>query len=223
MLLEGVDMLKKLFTNDKFFSTVSVIGFIGAIIYSIGCFLFWTDILFSSYISAAIYMLINGVLVLILYISYKKHLKNLMKGVVGALLMGEFATVCTLTFPIIDTFPLDIICNFILLALTLVLLINHFIINTDHHSNKTNVSINQWCSVLIAADAVVWSIAWIPHLDSSVAIVFQLITSIASISTMASVVCVESRLDAYRLDREAAGWTEEKGYPEGYVHEYEKK
>jgi len=25
------------------------------------------------------------------------------------------------------------------------------------------------------------------------------------------------------LDREAAGWTEEKGYLEGYVHEYEKK
>jgi len=29
-------------------------------------------------------------------------------------------------------------------------------------------------------------------------------------------VCVESRLDAYRLDRETAGWSEEKGYPEGY-------
>jgi len=40
---------------------------------------------------------------------------------------------------------------------------------------------------------------------------------------VAAIVCVESRLDAYRLDREAAGWTEEKGYPEGYVHEYEKK
>jgi len=39
----------------------------------------------------------------------------------------------------------------------------------------------------------------------------------------AAIVCVESRLDAYRLDREEAGWTEEKGYPEGYVHEHQKK
>jgi len=46
---------------------------------------------------------------------------------------------------------------------------------------------------------------------------------IGFIGTALVVVCVESRLDAYRLDREAAGWTEEKGYPEGYVHEYEKK
>jgi len=39
----------------------------------------------------------------------------------------------------------------------------------------------------------------------------------------ATIVCVESHLDAYRIDREAAGWTEEAGYPEGYVHEYQKR
>lgn len=51
--------------------------------------------------------------------------------------------------------------------------------------------------------------------------------SVVNIVTLLAVcgviVCVESRLDAYRLNREKAGWTEETGYPEGYRHEYEKE
>lgn len=215
--------MKKLFTNDGFFSFVVIVGCIGAILYSLGCFLFWTDILSSTYVSAAIFMLFNGAFSLILLVSYKKHQKNLMKAVMGALLMSSFATICTLTFPVVYTFTLDLVCCFAILALTLIVLINHFIINADHHSKEANVRLNQLCALLIAIVAVVWALGWIPYLDSTVAIIFQFFSSIAVLCMEAAIVCVESRLDEYRLDRESAGWTEEKGYPEGYVHQNKKK
>ena len=50
-----------------------------------------------------------------------------------------------------------------------------------------------------------------------------LIDVIGFIGMTSVVVCVESRLDAYRMDREAAGWTEERGYPEGYVRPKDQK
>jgi len=215
--------MKKLFLSDKFFAVVTIIGFIGAIIYSLGCFLYWTDVLSSTYISAAIFMFLNGSFVLTLFLSYKSHCKNLMKAVIGALLMSAFATVCALTFPIVNTFTLDIVCCFVLFALTLILLINHFIINSDHHSRSSNIILNQLCALLITVDSVVWAIGWIPKLDSEISVLFQIITSITVVSIVSAIVCVESRLDYFRKKREDAGWSEENGYPKDYVHEYEKK
>lgn len=210
--------MKKFFTNDKVFLVAAIGGFVCSLLYSVGCFVFWSDILTSTYASAAILMVINGIATLCLYISYKKHAKNVMKGLIGALLYGGFATVCTITFPITKMFTTDIVCAFILLALTFVILVNHFIINSDHKSRKANISVNQWCTKLIVIDAAVWAISWIPYLEG-IAILFQFITAIGIACIVGTIVCVESRLDAYRLDREAAGWNEEEGYPEGYIHQ----
>jgi len=213
--------MKKLFTNDKFFAVVSILGFLGSIIFSTGCFAFWSNVLELSYASSAIITLLNGIFVLMLYISYKNHNKNLMKGLIGALLMGYFACMCTLSFPVVITFPLDMVCNYSLLVISLIVLVNHMIINSNRYSSKGNILLNQICTVVAAVIALVWVICWIPYLEGIV-IVFQLITSIGIVCLITSVVCVESRLDTYRSDREEAGWTEEKGYPEGYVHEYQK-
>jgi len=210
--------MKNIFTNDKVFSIAAIGGFVCSLLYSISCFAFWTDILTSTYASAAILMAVNGIAVLCLYISYKKHTKNVMKGLIGALLYGDFAAVCTVTFPFTKTFTIDIICSFALLALTLAILVNHFIINSDHKSRKTNVVVNQWLALLIAVVAIIWPISWIPYIKGA-AVIFQFITAFGIICIDCTIVCVESRLDAYRLDREAAGWTEEAGYPEGYVHQ----
>jgi len=214
--------MEKFFTNDKVFSIVAIGGFVCSMLYSISCLVFWNGILASTYASAAILMLINGISVLCLYISYKKHSKNVMKGLIGVLLYGSFATVCTITFPYTNTFALDIICSFALLALTLAILVNHFIINSDHKSRKNNIRVNQCLAWLIVIVAIIWPISWIPYLKG-IAIIFQFITSIGIIFIVGTIVCVESRLDAYRLDREAAGWSEEAGYPEGYVHQKDRK
>jgi len=214
--------MKKFFTNDKVFSLVAIGGFVCSLLYSIGCFAFWSDILASTYASAAILMVINGVAVLSLYISYKKHAKNVMKGLIGVLLYGNFATVCTITFPYTNTFTIDIVCSFALLALTFAILVNHFIINSDHKSRKNNVLLNQILAILIVIVAIIWPISWIQYLEGA-AIIFQFITSLGIICIVGTIVCVESRLDAYRIDREAAGWTQEAGYPEGYVHQKDRK
>jgi len=210
--------MKKLFVNDKVFKVVAILGFVCSVLYAIGCFAFWRDILATSYATAAILMALNGVAVLALYISYEKHSKNVMKGLIGALLYGGFATVCSITFPYVNTFTVDIVCTFTFLTLNLAILINHFIINSDHKSRKINILVNQWLCVLLVVVALIWSISWIPYLDGF-SIVFQFITSLGITCIVATIVSVESRLDAYRLDREVAGWTEEAGYPEGYVHQ----
>jgi len=75
---------------------------------------------------------------------------------------------------------------------------------------------------ILAVDNIVWGVYWIPQYDNVMEIVWEIITIVSTVIIAAVIVCVESRLDAYRLDREAAGWTEEQGYPEGYVHQNEK-
>jgi len=85
------------------------------------------------------------------------------------------------------------------------------------------VYLNQKISMLlILIPGVLWGIIGIVYDPGFVGIITQIIDVVGFTGMIAAIVCVESRLDAYRLDREAAGWTEEAGYPEGYVHEYEK-
>jgi len=83
-----------------------------------------------------------------------------------------------------------------------------------------SVKLNQ---VILVINNVVLDFTWMIAIPESISIIGNILDVIGFVGMTSVVVCVESRLDAYRLDREAAGWTEEKGYPEGYVHEYEKK
>jgi len=101
--------------------------------------------------------------------------------------------------------------------------INHFQINSEHHSSPAKVKINQFLLICLVIVVTVQSVLCIVRAEEIWKIIRYVLDIIGFMGMSASVVCVESRLDAYRQDREAAGWTEEKGYPEGYVHEYDKK
>jgi len=96
-------------------------------------------------------------------------------------------------------------------------------INADRKSSPLMITANQIIVCLIAALVAVWNIWAAIFYAYPWDTVVDILGIIGTAASVASIVCVESRLDAYKLDREAAGWTEEKGYPEGYVHEYEKK
>lgn len=104
-----------------------------------------------------------------------------------------------------------------------ILFINHFIINSVHHSKPVNIRINQIAALLYFVDCLAWDITWALSFPLGIETVGACIECISCTGLIATIVSVESRLDAYRIDREKAGWTEEKGYPEGYVHEYEKR
>jgi len=85
------------------------------------------------------------------------------------------------------------------------------------------IAFNQVLCALLSVSFLVWDIIWACVCGNTLDAVSSISLALGFIGLFATIVCVESRLDAYRLDREAAGWTEEAGYPEGYVHEYEKK
>ena len=92
-----------------------------------------------------------------------------------------------------------------------------------------SVTVNQAVLLLNAFGYVVSYIFYMtaPSADfvnpSAVDYISTIADGIIFILTFVLICCVESRLDAYRIDRENAGWTEDNGYPEGSVHEYQKK
>jgi len=208
--------LKKLFTSDKFFLIMVLCGILGGLAYAAIAIFAW-----NYAIQSQLVLLLRLVCVLALYISYKKHSKNVMKGMLGALLMAQMIT-AILYFSEI-TIAADNICVPIYVILSALLFINHFVINSNRKASPVMITINQIVILLLTVNNTVWGVTWIIAFPNAITF-FSSIAVIIGFAGMASViVCVESRLDAYRLDREAAGWTEEKGYPKGYVHEYEKK
>lgn len=146
-----------------------------------------------------------------------------MKSMMGSMLMLIF--IMTL-FGVNDagfgTFYIVLKISSVLISVAL--FVSHYIINFSHKSSPSKILLNQILCVLyalvllldfvlVAVKVNVPIIGWVGSLCGA----------LSNIGTAICIVCVESRVDAYRLNREAAGWTEESGYPEGYIHEYEKK
>lgn len=210
--------MKKLFTSDKFFFAMATLAVIGLIEYGIYLFTGGT-IAYSSVGGSSIMAAIcTGAL----YVSYRKHHKNVMKCLIGALLMALILDgVASLSF---INIAVDRICTPIYILISLGMFVNHCIINESRKASPAQVALNRVLVVAFAVNVIVWVgssciLLNIRPIDT-VSMAFYII---GCVCLAAVIVCVESRLDAYRLDREAAGWTEEAGYPEGYVREYEKK
>jgi len=208
--------MKKLFTNDKFFLAMTVTGFIGLIMSVILGF-----VLYPGMFSAWILNIALALCHLFLYASYKKHSKNVMKGLMGAVLFG--ALIYTADSFLWNESVLDYTCSVLNFVMAIGLFITHFCINSKHHSKPGLIKLNQIIIIILTVVTIIWNIDWIIEYDDITVKLFCLALMIGWPCIMATTVCIESRLDAYRLDREKAGWTEEKSYPEGYVHEYEKK
>jgi len=205
--------MKKLFTNDKFFLANVLIAAIGLVINFVICRFIYPP----EWSTGFILFIIVAVCLLVVYFSYKKHNKNVMKGMIGAVLMAYLIEgILGLN---VNYTPFDRICTRLMFALSVCLFISHFVINGSRKASPVSVLINQLLCFTNAITSIVWNAI---GNNGTLELVASVLSAIAWSCVMFSIVCVESRLDAYRLDREAAGWTEEKGYPEGYVHEYEK-
>jgi len=208
--------MKKLFTNDVFFAFAAIIGFVGELLLSI-----IASISYPQSVGEYIVIFLSGLLSLFLYISYKKHNKNAMKALMGAILMAEISSAaCSVGTHLFTPFFVYIMLQF---ALAVILFINHISINSVHTSSPKKVLLNQIICVLLAITVFAWDINGLFQCKNAIEVFSVVCDMVGHPCMIASIVCVESRLDAYRLDREAAGWTEEAGYPKGYVHEYEKK
>jgi len=207
--------MKKLFLNDRYFLISVVFAVIGQL-----CIVIKQMSLPTPDLALSLPLTAFAISEIILYTSFKKHEKNVMKGIMGALLMGHFtlaASILSFADPAVRVFSsLHII---LIAAMTF----NHFLLNSERRSNEASVWLNQ----IFAVTCFLNVLAWMVYNCISDFSAGQLLSSVAGIlwytGVMSALICVESRLDAYRHNREAAGWTEEAGYPEGYVHEYQKK
>ncbi len=213
--------MKKIFTNDKFFLAMVLCAVIGN-----AAFIVLSKVLYNASIISKLQLILYVLCAIGLYISYTRHSKNVMKGMMGALLMAQLSTATGLlskiSFPI-EKITISLCAVFSYAVFSLILLVNHYIINSDHHSNSAMVRVNQIILILLVINQVIWSAYFVISEFSVLVLINGLCNVLGYVGLSSIVVCVESRLDAYRLDREAAGWTEEKGYPENYVHQYEKK
>jgi len=205
-------ILGKIFTNDKFFMVISVVGTVS---FFINALFYLTQNIIDYDITMAISLLFLSVCQGTLYVSYIMHNKNVMKGMMGALLG---ALLLNASEWISSTVALDKVVGWIFLMLMIVLMFNHFVINSDHHSNPKNIYFNQILVIFCVILLLLWDILWAINNGGKI-IGAAIVDAFCSTSVLACIVCVESRLDAYRIDRENAGWTKEEGYPKGYIHQ----
>jgi len=203
--------MKKLFTKDVFFLASTILSVIGMLVLLI------TELVEGQeYLSYYLTIPVFPVCTAILYLSYRHHNKNVMKATIGALLMAMMMSDIVYV-TVNDAFaPFFLTCDCLLF-------ISHLLINSDRHASPARVRFSQGVVTAYFILEIVWTVYWLIRAATAFDYVFIFSSAIAYVSTASVVVCIESRLDAYRLDREAAGWTEETGYPEGYVHAYEKK
>lgn len=210
--------MKKLFTDDKFFLAMTILAIIGMLFSNIVSWIYDFD-------SRALIVLdlLSVLCVLFLYLSYKEHSKNAMKCLMGALLMLVIVRPVEAMGNSMSEQPLLTVIMFFYALVAVALFITHIIINSDRHSSRDYIRLNQWLCILVLVCEILGNLAAMPLSEAFITKLADIVGALAFACVTAAVVCVESRLDAYRMNREAAGWTEEKGYPEGYVHEHEKK
>lgn len=194
-----------LFSNDKLMLAATVIATIASLIQSL------LNAEIVSYFSAFTF-LANAICVLVLYISYKKHDKNVMKGLMGAIFMLLLLRNVEQCTNMIQNYEKPSYISVAGLAITslfvLILMINHFIINSDRHSKPWNVKLNQSCFIILLITQVVLGMILIIISDSMFLRISYLISIFTKVSTICVIICIETKMEGYKALREANGWVE---------------
>lgn len=201
--------LKKIFAANAFFYISILLGVFCYLAYYI------LQINFSniSVQSIALIMLRIGCFVG-LFQSYVKHKKNAMKAILGALLMAQVINAILMSNYIYSTF--DKICIPANIVLSALLFLCHICINWSSKSSPVKVFVSQIVGILIFINLVIWMVSWLVSTTGVMDVVIFVTNILALAGITFSVVSVETKLQVFREMRTEAGWTPEKGYPEGY-------
>ena len=164
-----------------------------------------------SYFSAFTFIL-NTACVIVLYLSYKKHDKNVMKGMMGAILMlmllRSADNFSRTALEIAEPGLLRIIAMAIPVIIMLAIMINHFIINADRHSKPWNVKVNQILFVILLVVQVLYRMYNVVVSDSMFLRMSYLVSIFTMSSTICLLICIETKMEGYKALREANGWVE---------------
>ena len=169
--------------------------------------------LYSLFIVDAVFFLC----VIALYAAYRRHSKNVQKGLLGAVLMwylydevnyvvGNIIFDST-AFTRYDNFwgRGYIILSIATMVLFAALFVNHFIINGDHHSRSVNIFINQLLVIAIAVISVVSMICQCFIFTGDAAGIMEAVSWHLGLAALVMMIAAyESRFNAYKLQREAA-------------------
>lgn len=155
---------------------------------------------------------VNAVCVVILYISYKKHDKNVMKGIMGAVFMLMLLRNADTSFSYIQNIEKPSMPSLVVLVITflliLILMINHFIINSDRHSRPWNVKFNQIVFLVLLAVQVVLRMYMIIISNTLFLRLSYFVSIFTMVSSICLLICIETKLEGYKALREANGWVE---------------
>jgi len=203
--------MKKRFTSDSAFRFYTVFGAAGTVVASVLNLIFYPELVLTVVID-----LLRVLCVITLFVSYKKHSKNVMKGMMGALLMLMIVHAVACVSNNYSGTARERIASIIYVALSAGLFVNHFVITGERIAKPEQVALNQVLCALMVVAMILISGSVVETENSILERLGEFLYTLSFASSVASVICVESRLDAYRLEREKAGWTEEAGYPEEY-------
>lgn len=156
--------------------------------------------------------------ILFLFISFRKHNKNVQKGLFGAVLMYYLYDEITLLFGNIifseagrvqystKEGTLYIVCNIITLVLYIALFINHFLINSDHHSKSVSVLFNLIIAIIFIAVSVLGIVFQLTVFKEAIYFALESISwHLGIILFVIMIVCYESLIDKYKVRREEFG------------------
>ena len=203
--------MKKLFTSDKFFKLAAFITLIAAVvadILTVALGYLKNEQFIQSYF---VYAILVGIGAVVVYLSYKNHDKNTTKGMIGflfaLLLMVDVNTLFNIGTPLMSLF--DSICAIFLVILDVLLIINHFVLGSDHGSRPNTVLFNQvlWIALVVMNIVGIVSIAVLHsgYFNDSLHGLNSVIYLFVYLFAFATIICVESRTDEYKAIRQEKG------------------
>ena len=196
------EKLEKIFIDDRVFTGAAITSAVGFILHA-ECALMPA---FSDFPGAMNYLLCGGCMLAML-ISYRRHSKNVMKGMMGALLAISLSN----AFNAADTAGgFDVILSWVSIVSLGALFINHFLINSTHYSSPQNIRINQMLVLAVMAVDVCRFVQLLAAARTTMDSIDALLFLLGDLPFAAAVICIESRLDLYRAQREAAGFDPDK-------------
>ena len=155
--------------------------------------------------------------VIALYAAYRRHSKNVQKGMLGAILMWYLYDEVNYVVGsiIFDSTAFTrynnfwgrgyILMSIVTMVLFAALFVNHFIINGDHHSRSVNIFINQLLVIVIAVLSVVSMVFQCFIFTGDAAGIMEAVSWHLGLAALVMMIAAyESRFNAYKLKREAA-------------------
>ena len=198
--------LRKIFSNDLLFtisSALTVFTMLASCVYFIP----------HGIVVNVFYNLALAAAFAVMYFSFRSHSKNVMKGIIGlslGLILSYIATSFILFFadPSVTYLPFSVAAFPLYIAVTVI----HLLINSSHHSSPRLVLANQILLLILIILSVVLPIIGYntPEYLQGGKTFFLYCGTYAYTFTAITILCIETRLDVYRTEREANGWTEEQ-------------